>query len=174
MRPGPSDPRIVARWALGLFLVAAGTGHFLAPEAFLAQTPTWLPARRAIVLVSGVVEVVLGVALLLVRAYRRTLGLLVAAFFVAILPGNVHQAVAGTDAFGLETPRARLLRLAFQPLLVLWALWSTGVIGGRAEVARGSGPAEGPEPAEGREPAVGPDPTTGRPPAGASDPDLRP
>ena len=168
MRPGPSGLRIVARWALGLFLIAAGTGHFLAPEAFLAQTPTWLPARGAIVLVSGVVEVVLGIALLVVRAHRRTLGWLVAAFFLAILPGNVHQAVAGTDAFGLDTPTARWLRLAFQPLLVLWALWSTGAIGDRAEVAHGSDPAEGPEP------AVGPGPTAGRPPEGASDPDLRP
>jgi uncharacterized membrane protein len=122
--------RTPARWALGLFLVAAGIGHFLAPEAFLAQTPTWLPAREAIVLVSGVVEMALGLALLVVRTHRRTLGWVVAAFFVAILPGNVHQAVTGTVAFGLDTPTARWARLAFQPLLVLWALWSTGVLGG--------------------------------------------
>lgn len=162
MMRGSSSLRTLARWALGLFLVAAGTGHVLAPEAFLAQTPTWLPARGAIVLVSGVIEVVLGVALLVVRAHRRTLGWLVAAFFLAILPGNVHQAVAGTDAFGLDTPTARWLRLGFQPLLVLWALWSTGAIGDRAPAA------------DAPDPPVGPDPATGRSSAETSDPDLRP
>jgi uncharacterized membrane protein len=159
---GPSHLRTLARWALGLFLVAAGTGHFLAPEVFLAQTPTWLPARGAIVLLSGVVEVALGVALLVVRAHRRALGWVVAVFFVAILPGNVHQAVSGTDAFGLDTPTARWLRLAFQPLLVLWALWSTGAIGSRAVAQDAPTLAEGPGPA------------AGRPTAEASDPDLRP
>jgi uncharacterized membrane protein len=96
--------RDAGRWALGLFLLAAGTGHLVAPEAFLAQTPTWLPWRPAIVLVSGLVELLLGAALLVVRRRRRVLGWVVAAFFVAILPGNLHQAISGTDAFGLTTP----------------------------------------------------------------------
>jgi uncharacterized membrane protein len=159
---GPTRLRTVARWALGLFLVAAGGGHLLAPEAFLAQTPTWLPARDAIVLVSGIVEVLLGLALLVVRTHRRALGWVVAGFFVLILPGNVHQAVSGTAAFGLDTPTARWARLAFQPLLVLWALWSTGAIGG-SEPGR-----------DDAAPAVRPGRSAGRPAPGASDPDLRP
>jgi uncharacterized membrane protein len=118
--------RDVGRWVLGLFLLAAGTGHLVAPESFLAQTPTWLPWRPAIVLVSGLIELVLGAALLVVRRRRRALGWVVAAFFVAIFPGNLHQAITGTDAFGLTTPTGRWLRLAFQPVLVLWAVWATG------------------------------------------------
>ena len=50
-----------------------------------------------------------------------------AAFFVAIFPGNISQYVNGIDAFGLDTERARLVRLFFQPLLVAWALWATRV-----------------------------------------------
>lgn len=118
-------PRTAARIGLGLFLIVAGIGHFAAPAAFLAQTPTWVPARSFVVSASGVVEVLLGLGLLLAARRRRLLGWIVAAFFVAIFPGNVHQAVAGVDAFGLDTPAARWTRLAFQPLLVLWALWST-------------------------------------------------
>jgi uncharacterized membrane protein len=118
--------RDVGRWALGLLLLAAGTGHLVAPEAFLAQTPTWLPWRPAIVLVSGLVELALGLALLAVRRRRRELGWVVALFFVAIFPGNLHQAISGTEAFGLTTPTARWLRLAFQPVLIVWALWATG------------------------------------------------
>ena len=121
--------RTVARTLLSLFLVAAGVGHFVAPEAFLAQTPTWLPARPAIVAISGAIEIGLGVALLVVVRHRRLVGWLTAAFFVAVFPGNVHQAVSGTEAFGLDTPAARWVRLAFQPILVVWALWATGVLG---------------------------------------------
>ena len=53
---------------------------------------------------------------------------LLAAFFVAIFPGNIAQYVEGTDAFGLDTDRARLVRLFFQPVLVVWALWAGGLL----------------------------------------------
>jgi len=53
-------------------------------------------------------------------------GWIVAAFFILIFPGNISQYINGIDAFGLHTDNARLIRLAFQPLLVIWALWSTG------------------------------------------------
>jgi uncharacterized membrane protein len=53
-------------------------------------------------------------------------GLLVAAFFVAVFPGNISQYINQIDAFGLDSDRARLIRLFFQPVLVIWALWSTG------------------------------------------------
>lgn len=136
--PAPRDPeprapgrrsepiRTVARWVLGLFLLTAGTGHFLAPGEFLAQVPPWLPARLLIVHVSGVVELALGAALLVLGRRRVMVGWVVAAFFVVILPGNISQAVTATPAFGLETDAARWGRLAFQPVLVAWALWSTG------------------------------------------------
>jgi uncharacterized membrane protein len=126
-----SSPRVrtparhVARLLLGAFLVAAGIAHFVIHDEFLAQTPTWLPARSAVIWVSGVVEIVLGAALVVVRRRRRELGWVVAGFFVLVFPGNVYQAVAGTDGFGLDTPAARWTRLAFQPLLIAWAVWST-------------------------------------------------
>jgi uncharacterized membrane protein len=63
--------------------------------------------------------------------HRRTVGALLAAFFVAIFPGNVAQYLEGTDAFGLDTDRARFVRLFFQPVLVLWALWAGGLLGRR-------------------------------------------
>jgi uncharacterized membrane protein len=128
---GPTDDvahgpvRTLGRVLLGAFLLTAGTGHFLAPETFLAQVPPWMPAPLLVVYVSGVVELVLGG--LLVVGYRRVLvGWVVAAFFVAVFPGNISQALTGADAFGLDTATARWARLAFQPVLVVWALWSTG------------------------------------------------
>lgn len=104
---GGTWPAHLVRWLLAALLVAAGIGHLVAPEEFLAQTPTWLPARELIVLASGVIEIALGLALLLARRRRREVGIAVALFFVLILPGNVYQAVAGIDAFGLDSPQAR-------------------------------------------------------------------
>ena len=128
-RPGPrhAGPRHVARWLLAAALLVAGTAHLVDVEEFLGQVPPWLPLREEIVVVSGVVELVLGAALLLARGPRRArVGLAVALLFVAVFPGNVSQYLTGSDAFGLDTDRARLVRLFFQPLLVLWALWCTG------------------------------------------------
>jgi uncharacterized membrane protein len=73
-----------------------------------------------------VVEIALGVGLIVLWKYRVQLGWLVAAFFLAIFWGNISQYVNGVDAFGLNSDRARLIRLFFQPLLVMWALGSTG------------------------------------------------
>ncbi len=70
--------------------------------------------------------IVLGLSLVLLGRWRVWVGLVVAAFFVAIFPGNISQLVTRTPAFGLETDAARAIRLVFQPLLVIWALWATG------------------------------------------------
>jgi len=119
--------RTLARLLLGAFLVFAGVAHFAATDAFLGQVPPWFPARTLVVQVSGVVEIVLGLALLLTPAPRRAwVGLAVAGFFVVVFPGNISQLVSGADSFGLDTAGARVTRLFFQPLLVAWALWSTG------------------------------------------------
>ena len=121
----PTWTRTVLRLALAGFLAIAGVGHFVATEAFLAQVPPFLPLREAIVLVSGAVELALALALIALPRRRVLVGRTVAWFFVAILPGNLAQAVTGTAAFGLDTPTARWVRLAFQPLLVVWALAAT-------------------------------------------------
>ena len=115
------------RWLLATLLLVAGVGHFVDVEAFRAQVPPWIPARDAVVYVSGAVELVLGVGLLAARGRRRVqVGLVVAAFFVLVFPGNISQYVTGADAFGLDTDTERAARLLFQPVLVLWALWCTG------------------------------------------------
>ena len=112
---------------LGAALIYAGITHLTTNRLeFQAQVPTWVPlSADFVVLASGVVEIALGIALASLQ-YRRQVGWITAAFFVAIFPGNISQYVNGIDAFGLDTDQARLTRLFFQPLLVLWALWATG------------------------------------------------
>ncbi|GAA1959449.1 DoxX family protein [Microbacterium aquimaris] len=119
--------RTVARIALSIFLIFAGAAHLTFARAdFLAQVPGWVPLPTdVVVVVSGIVEIALGAALALWTHRRTEVGWTTAAFFIAVFPGNVAQFVDGVDAFGLNSDLARGVRLLFQPLLVLWALWST-------------------------------------------------
>ena len=120
--------RVAARILLAGALIFAGVGHLTVSRAeFQAQVPLWVPLNPDfVVIASGAVEIVLGALLLITRRYRRFVGWATALFFVAIFPGNISQYLTGTDAFGLDTDEARFTRLFFQPVLVLWALWSTG------------------------------------------------
>lgn len=120
--------RSLARVALGGALALAGTAHLtVGREEFQAQVPPWFPTDPdAVVVVSGWVEIALGLALLAApRRHRWLVGWVVAAFLTAVFPGNVSQFLTRTDGFGLDTDLARGIRLLFQPLLVVWALWST-------------------------------------------------
>jgi uncharacterized membrane protein len=113
---------------LGAALTYAGTTHLTTSrQEFQAQVPNWVPlSADFVVIASGIVEIALGLSLLILWKYRTQLGWITAAFFIAIFPGNISQYVNGIDAFGLDSDRARAIRLLFQPLLVIWALWSTG------------------------------------------------
>ena len=120
--------RTAFQWVLGAALTYAGITHLTTSRTeFQAQVPTWVPLDADfVVIASGVVEILLGLSLILLFKYRTRIGWITAAFFVAIFPGNISQYINGIDAFGLNTDQARLTRLFFQPLLVIWALWSTG------------------------------------------------
>lgn len=120
----------VARGLLGTIMIGAGIGHLtFARQNFQAQVPDFVPLDKdTVVLQSGVVEIGLGLALLLVKRRRVEMGLGLAAFYTLVLPGNVHQYTHHISAFGLDTDAKRLGRLFFQPVLMAWALWSTGAL----------------------------------------------
>lgn len=115
----------LGRYLLAAFMAVAGVGHFVAADSFRAQVPPWMPWPEGVIAISGVIELVFAVAL--VVGWRLPLvGWLLAGFFVVVFPGNISQFVTGTPAFGLDTDLARGVRLLFQPVLVVWALWCTG------------------------------------------------
>ena len=125
----------LGRVLLGSFMVGAGVLHLTTQrQEFRAQVPDWFPVDEDLTVVgSGIVEFSLGAAFVALPRHRRTIGALLAAFFVAIFPGNIAQYVEGTDAFGLDTDRARFVRLFFQPVLVLVALWGGGWLSRRPD-----------------------------------------
>ncbi len=123
--------RNIARWALAAVLAFSGSGHLSwGRRGFRITVPDWATRvtgldKDAIVVASGVVEVMLGAALVALPQERKRIGWAVAAFFVAVFPGNVHQWRTGRSAPMLDTDRRRFVRLLLQPILVVWALWST-------------------------------------------------
>ncbi len=126
--PPPNIFQTIARVVLGAVLIFTGISHLtFARNEFLAQVPKWIPLNGDVVVVlSGIAEITLGAALIVLGRFRVAVGWLVAAFFVAIFPGNISQYINRIDAFGMNTDQARAIRLLFQPVLVVWALWSTG------------------------------------------------
>ncbi len=112
---------------LGLTPCYTGFLHLTSKRSeFQAQVPSWLPLDPDfVVIASGIVEILLGIALITLWKFRKQVGIATAIFFLLIFPGNVWQYLDGIDAFGLNTDTERGVRLLFQPVLVLWALWST-------------------------------------------------
>lgn len=128
--PQPNTNRIqlIFRILLGLNLLGTGIAHLTwGRTEFQAQVPPWVPISSDLVVVmSGVVELMLAAALIFLGRYRVPVGWIVAAFFVVIFPGNISQFVNRVDGFGLNDDMSRGIRLLFQPVLIIWALWSTG------------------------------------------------
>jgi uncharacterized membrane protein len=124
----PGRTQTIVRILLGLFLIFAGIGHLtFSRQAFQAQVPNWVPMNPDLVVVlSGVVEILLGVSLSFWAKKRIPMGWIVAVFFVLVFPGNIAQLIDHRDSFGLNTDLKRWLRLPFQFILIYVALWSTG------------------------------------------------
>ncbi|TQI70517.1 putative membrane protein [Gramella sp. Hel_I_59] len=119
----------IFRILLSVFMIYAGFSHLSFNRVdFQAQVPDWVPmSKDLVVILSGILEMILGLALLFWKNQRVKVGWFLAIFFVLIFPGNIAQYVDGKDAFGvLDSDRARLIRLFFQPVLIAWVLWSTG------------------------------------------------
>ena len=117
--------RRAARVGMAAAMVVAGLAHLMMPTPFVQHLPPWVPAAEALVLITGVIEIGLGAALLLRQPWRRRAGLALAAYLVAVFPANVYVAVAGVDVDGQPGGWYPWLRLPFQVLFVAWALWST-------------------------------------------------
>ena len=119
----------IFRFILAFFILYAGFSHLTFNRIdFQAQVPDWVPmSKDLVVILSGLVEMMLGLGLAFWKNQRVNFGWALALFFVLIFPGNIAQYVDGKDAFGaLESDQARLIRLFFQPVLIIWALWSSG------------------------------------------------
>lgn len=119
----------IFRIILAAFMLYAGFSHLTFNRIdFQAQVPDWVPmSKDLVVILSGIVEMALGLGLAFYKKKRAEFGWALALFFILVFPGNVSQYLDGEDAFGvLDSDGARLRRLFFQPVLIAWAIWSSG------------------------------------------------
>ena len=120
--------RLVLRWLLAAFYLAAGILHLRRPEAFLPIVPGWVPAPREIVLLTGAAEIA-GACGLLIPRLRKPAGLGLALYALCVFPANIKHAFQDIDIPAL--PRSWWYhgpRLALQPVLIWWALFVGGNI----------------------------------------------
>ncbi|ELZ40160.1 hypothetical protein C471_08320 [Halorubrum saccharovorum DSM 1137] len=118
------------RYAMSAAYVIAGIAHFLAPKAFARVVPPGLPRPRALVYLSGIAEIALGLGVQFDRT-RRASAWGIVALLVAVFPANVYMA---TDDVAADLVPDRLsgvartaawARLPLQGVLLLWAWWYT-------------------------------------------------
>ena len=117
--------KVISKYVLAIFMISAGIMHFANPKFFLNIMPPYLPLHRALVLVSGICEALLGV-LLLIPGYSRWAAWGIVALLIAVFPANVylyqHQDILPAS------PIIHLLRLPLQGVFVLWAYWHTRML----------------------------------------------
>jgi len=115
-------------YVMGPLYVVAGVLHFVVPGLYAQIIPPILPAPLALVYLSGVAEIAVGVGLLIPRT-RRYAAWATIALLVAIFPANVYMATSMVAIEGLgggdPSSTARWLRLPLQGVLILWAYWYT-------------------------------------------------
>lgn len=120
--------RTVMRWIIAAFFTAAGVAHLWVPDVLLSITPSWVPFPRELILITGLLEIT-GAAALVTGHFRRAAGIAMAAYAVCVWPANIKHAIDGTviphlgSSWWYHAPR-----LAFQPVIIWWALFSAGVI----------------------------------------------
>ena len=120
--------RAAMRWLMAVFFIGGFFLHLDAADALVAITPDWVPSPRAVVFITGVLELLGGIGLLLPPA-RRWAGIFLALYVIAVWPANIKQAVEHIvlpripDSWWYHAPR-----LALQPVLAWWALFCAGVI----------------------------------------------
>lgn len=115
--------KIVMKYLLVVVYVAAGINHFVNPDFYLKMMPPYLPWHLALVYISGVAEIVLGVLVLFPR-YTQLAGWGLIALLIAVFPANVFMA-QNPHLFPDISQTALLVRLPIQLLLIWWAWWAT-------------------------------------------------
>ena len=121
-KPESDKARAVMRWILAAFYAAAGIAHLWVPEKLLAITPSWVPLAPQVIFLTGIFEI-LGSVALVTRPLRWWAGIAFAAYAICVWPANIKHAIGGIDLPYISSSWLyHGPRLAFQPVIVWWAL----------------------------------------------------
>lgn len=118
--------RAILRWVLAAFYALAGVIHLIRPAPFLTIMPTWVPAPEAVVLWTGVAELLGAIGLVqpFSKPVRRAAGWGLALYALCVWPANINH-------FMLDMARAdgglglayHVPRMIAQPLIIWLAVW---------------------------------------------------
>lgn len=117
------------RWIIAIFFIGAGIAHLAVPEKLLLITPAWVPFAPQLIFLTGIFELAASIALLTRTPLRWWAGVTMALYALCVWPANFKHAIDGIqmpyigNSWWYHGPR-----LAFQPVIIWWALYSAGVI----------------------------------------------
>jgi len=115
----------ILRYVIGILFIGAGVLHFARPKPYLAIMPPWIPLHEEAVAVSGLAEIIGGVAMFPNRTARIG-GWWLIALLVAVFPANVHMALNPQDIKVLDKAGvpgwALWARLPLQAVAI-WLVW---------------------------------------------------
>lgn len=124
--PEMPDRRRAMRWIMASFYMIAGILHVAVPGKFLPIVPDWVPLPMEVILFTGFCEIAGSIALVTTR-WRGLAGVMLALYAVCVFPANIKHAIDGLPLMP-ETWWYHGPRLAFQPVLVWWALFCSHII----------------------------------------------
>lgn len=115
--------RELGSYSMVIFLVFFGLSHFYKQDELILMLPDFIPFPEFIIFITGIIEITLAVGLLFPTT-RRLSGILIAVYFIAVLPANIYKAVNTVEISGtLSNDTVAWLRIFFQPIFIVWALY---------------------------------------------------
>jgi len=118
--------RLVLRWLLAVFYFAAGVIHIIKPAPFLTITPGWVPAPEAVILLTGVAEILGAIGLVqpFSARLRQAAGWGLALYALCVWPANINHFVMDmAKADGGLGLAYHVPRMFAQPVIIWLAWW---------------------------------------------------
>ncbi len=113
--------RKYALWGLGICFLFFSIGHVVKADGMVQMLPPWVPFRLPIIYLTGVLEVLIGLALFIPK-YQTNAAKAAIVVFVVFFPGNIYAAMNSTGLGGHQWgPVYLLIRTPLQLILIAWA-----------------------------------------------------
>jgi|SRR5215217_5923620 len=119
-------PKKISLFLLIIIYLAAGINHFRVPDFYVALIPDYIPYPQLMNIMAGICEIIFGLGLMF-KATRKWAAWGIVLMLIAFLPVHISMATSQPVRVGstVVSPLLAWVRLALQPVLVLWAWWHT-------------------------------------------------
>lgn len=114
---------VIVKIVLALFIIFAGIQHFVKPEVFLPFVPSFLPYPMAIIYVSGIIEIILGITLFLRKKYAKYGALGILFLMLLFLPIHIWDVFSETPAIGSYNKALVRLLMQFVLIALAWKVY---------------------------------------------------